>query len=229
MTIADAIWLATALLHRNDARAVDFAVQDIIQKAALENLAGGFKPGLQVHASKHCVANKSPNPGRSRMLFETTRGRRRLFRNGDFFHPDRGQGKIRPEKGDLPPEYQPLVDWYDTVYSNQTGASANVKPIPFREDGSEELRFPTSYGSQFVSRTAFVSSTGTVLIPNDLRKELGIEEGTRLSVYREQNHLVLEPITDEFIHSLVGCLKGEDSLVEAREREHRIEKDRTAR
>ena len=29
--------------------------------------------------------------------------------------------------------------------------------------------------------------------------------------------------------AFAGCLKGEDSLVEAREREHRIEKDRSAR
>jgi hypothetical protein len=37
---------------------------------------------------------------------------------------------------------------------------------------------------------------------------------------------VLEPVTDEFIRSLRGCCKGENSLVEAREREHRIEKHR---
>jgi AbrB family looped-hinge helix DNA binding protein len=101
--------------------------------------------------------------------------------------------------------------------------------MPRQEDGSEELRFTTSFGSQFVPRTALVSSTGAVLIPDDLRKELGLEEGTRISIYREQKRLILQPITDEFIHGLVGCLKGEDSLVEAREREHRIEKDRTTR
>ncbi len=229
MTIADAIWLATALLHKGDSQAVDFAVQDIIQKATQERFVDGFRPGLQVHASKHCVANKSPNPGRSRMLFETTRGRRRLFRNGDSFHPDRHYGKIRPEKGDLPSKYQPLVDWYDTVYSTQTTVPAQVKPMPLQRDGREELLSATSYGSEFVPRTAFVSSAGAVVIPDDLRKELGIEEGTRISIYRKQNHLVLQPVTDEFIHSLVGCLKGEDSLVEAREREHRIEKDRTPR
>jgi hypothetical protein len=39
----------------------------------------------------------------------------------------------------------------------------------------------------------------------------------------------LQPISDDFIRSLRGCLKGEDSLVAARDREHRIEKDRTAR
>jgi hypothetical protein len=40
---------------------------------------------------------------------------------------------------------------------------------------------------------------------------------------------VPRPVTDEFIRSLRGCCKGETSLVEAREREHRIEKDRLAR
>jgi hypothetical protein len=48
-------------------------------------------------------------------------------------------------------------------------------------------------------------------------------------VQDEYNDRVLPPVSDEFIHSLRGCLKGKDSLVEARESEHRIEKDRTAR
>jgi hypothetical protein len=37
------------------------------------------------------------------------------------------------------------------------------------------------------------------------------------------------PVTDEFIRSLRGSCKGEGSLVEARERDHRIEKNRTSR
>lgn len=47
-------------------------------------------------------------------------------------------------------------------------------------------------------------------------------------VRRESDDQVL-PVTSDFIRSLRGCLKGEDSLVEAWELEHRIEKDRTAR
>jgi AbrB family looped-hinge helix DNA binding protein len=74
-----------------------------------------------------------------------------------------------------------------------------------------------------------VSSKGQIVIPATLREQLGIQAGTRLAIQRENNHLVLQPITDEFIHSLRGCLKGKTSLVEAREREHRIEKDRTAK
>jgi hypothetical protein len=38
-----------------------------------------------------------------------------------------------------------------------------------------------------------------------------------------------QPVTEEFIHSLRGCCKGEGSMIEDREREHRIEKDRMAR
>jgi AbrB family looped-hinge helix DNA binding protein len=76
---------------------------------------------------------------------------------------------------------------------------------------------------------ATVSSKGQIVIPASLREELGIQPGTRISIQRESNHLVLQPITDDFIRSLRGCLKGKTSLVEAREREHRIEKDRSAR
>lgn len=48
-------------------------------------------------------------------------------------------------------------------------------------------------------------------------------------VHKQQGDRLVEPVSDEFIRSLRGCLKGEDSLVEAWEREHRIEKDRSAR
>jgi hypothetical protein len=48
-------------------------------------------------------------------------------------------------------------------------------------------------------------------------------------VRRESDDQVLPPVTSDFIRSLRGCLKGEDSLVEAWELEHRVEKDRTAR
>ena len=69
-----------------------------------------------------------------------------------------------------------------------------------------------------------VSSKGQIVIPSALREKLGIKAGTRIAIRSEENQLILQPITDEFIRSLVGCCKGGDSLVEAREREHRIEK-----
>lgn len=69
-----------------------------------------------------------------------------------------------------------------------------------------------------------VSSKGQVVIPAEVREKLGIEAGTRIAVRIEKDHLVLEPINEGYIRRLRGSLKGPDSLVEAREREHRLEK-----
>jgi hypothetical protein len=80
MRVADAVWAATALLHRENPNAEDFEVREIVSRAIRENFVGGFRPGLQPHVSWHCVANKKPNGGRYRMLYETIRGRRRLLR-----------------------------------------------------------------------------------------------------------------------------------------------------
>jgi len=48
-------------------------------------------------------------------------------------------------------------------------------------------------------------------------------------IQNEDSAQVLQPVTDEFIHSLRGCCRGKGSMLEDREREHRIEKDRMAR
>ena len=69
-----------------------------------------------------------------------------------------------------------------------------------------------------------LSSKGQVVIPLALREKLGIGAGTKMAIRIEADHLVIEPITEAYIRSLRGCLKGPDSLVEAREREHRLDK-----
>jgi AbrB family looped-hinge helix DNA binding protein len=69
-----------------------------------------------------------------------------------------------------------------------------------------------------------VSSKGQIVIPSALREKLGIKTGTRVAIQHQDRHLLLQPITEEFLDSLVGCCKGSDSLVEAREREHGMEK-----
>jgi AbrB family looped-hinge helix DNA binding protein len=228
MKIADEVWLAVALLQRENPGRADFAVQEIKARAKQETWE--TRPGFSQHVSYHCVASKPANPTDHRMLHEDSRGRRRLYRRGDPCHPERENGKIRPDQADLPSQYKPLVDWYEDVYSSQVLApllapvGGNGDAGPRRQDAGSAMPSNVAAMSELQSGTAFVSSTGAVVIPSDLRRELGIEEGTRISIYREHDRLVLVPITDAFIHSLVGCLKGKDSLVEAREREHRIEK-----
>jgi len=50
------------------------------------------------------------------MLYETTRGRRRLFRNSDQGHPRR-EGKITPKPDEIPEPYRYLLDWYKTEFA----------------------------------------------------------------------------------------------------------------
>ena len=101
--VADEVWIATALLHRQHPEQGDFTVGEIVRRADAERVtgAGRLRPGVQVHAYLHCVANKAPNPGRYRMLVETTKGRRRLFRPGDPCHPLRASGKDVPDAREI--------------------------------------------------------------------------------------------------------------------------------
>ena len=112
LKVADEVWIATVLLHREHPEAADFAVDEIVQRAEREGLHKPFRPGVYVHVIQHCVANRPPNPGRYRMLFETSPGRRRLFRKGDAYHPGREGAKITPEVEDLPSGYAGLLNWY---------------------------------------------------------------------------------------------------------------------
>ena len=98
--------VATALLHREQPKLADFAVEDIVDRAQKEGLVQPLRPGVYVHAVQHCVANRPPNPGRYRMLFETGSGRRRLFRKGDIYHPAREGAKVTPAPEDVPAAYR---------------------------------------------------------------------------------------------------------------------------
>jgi bifunctional DNA-binding transcriptional regulator/antitoxin component of YhaV-PrlF toxin-antitoxin module len=231
MIIADSVWLATALLHRESSHSPDFSVQEIIRKACEENLVDGFRPGLPVHVSKHCVANKPPNPGLYRILLETTRGRRRLFKTGDAFHPDRKTGKIRPERSNLPFEHQDLIDWYDNIYAKSSTPpimkTPQFVPAPHRFPSEQNRAIGTLANlEETQSTSAFVGPGGTVVLPSYLLGELGIREGSCLSIFREKGRVVLLPITEEFIRGLRGSLKANYSLQDDREREHGIEKRR---
>ena len=87
--VADEVWVATALLHREHPEAVDFSVADILARLARQGVHGSVRPGVYVSVVQHCVANVPPSPGRWRLLTATARNRRRLFRPGDSFDPRR--------------------------------------------------------------------------------------------------------------------------------------------
>lgn len=113
--VADEVFIATALLHRENPSRQDFRIGEIVDRAAKENLFGELRPGVRVHASAHCVANRAPNPGPYRILYATGKRTRRLLLSTDEVHPRR-TGKIWPKPDDVPPKYVELIEWAKQRY-----------------------------------------------------------------------------------------------------------------
>jgi hypothetical protein len=123
--VADEVWLALALLHREHPERADFSASEIVGRARRERFTEVLRPGVRVHALQHCVANKPPNTARYRMLYATGRVTRRLYRPGDTYHPDREGGKTVPSRGEIPSAYHHLLDWYQAEYAAQAVAQAD--------------------------------------------------------------------------------------------------------
>jgi hypothetical protein len=129
LKVADEVWIATALLHKENPKQTDFTIAQIVDRARREGLTGELRPGVYVHIVQHCVANRPANPGRYRMLFETVRGRRRLFRKGDIAHATREGAKTAPNREDIPARYRALIDWYFASYFSASVPTAEADPL----------------------------------------------------------------------------------------------------
>jgi hypothetical protein len=139
--VADEVWIATVMLHQRYPEREDFSIEEIVEfaKSAKElRFMGPLRPGFYVHVVQHCVANRPPSPGRYRMLFETSPGRRRLFRHGDAYHPEREGGKISPNPDDLPEKFRELLAWYrDWCAEAAERALGNDPLLALRGSGKE--------------------------------------------------------------------------------------------
>ena len=71
-----------------------------------------------------------------------------------------------------------------------------------------------------------VTTKGQLVIPSKLRRKYSIKEGTQVAFLEQENRLVLQPLTPEFIRSLRGSLKGGPSALKAlredRKRERKL-------
>jgi len=118
LTVADAVWIGAALLHyhqtSSDEPLPTEAIVLIVQTARLTN---GLEKSIYLHVNQHCVANRPPNSNRSRMLFETGRGKRRLFRAGDRYDPAREGAPTHPDWSNIPAKYVFLRRWYEEKWN----------------------------------------------------------------------------------------------------------------
>jgi|HubBroStandDraft_6_1064221.scaffolds.fasta_scaffold260740_2 hypothetical protein len=108
MTIADTIWLATALLEKENPRAEGFSYETILRKVS--ELDASLKPGsVHAHLSAHCIASKRASPATLRILTENPDGTLRLFRSGDPYDRTRRVGRTQPRPNAIPAEYHSLL------------------------------------------------------------------------------------------------------------------------
>jgi hypothetical protein len=126
--VADEVWIVTALMHRENPDREDFTIEEIVARAKKEGIAT-FRPGVYVHVVQHCVANRAPNPGRYRTLFQTAKDRRRLFRPGDSYDPAREGSKVLPNREDIPAKYHSLLDWYNAKFASKRSVIKRTDPL----------------------------------------------------------------------------------------------------
>ena len=70
-----------------------------------------------------------------------------------------------------------------------------------------------------------VTTKGQLVIPAKLRRKYAIRKGTQVAFVEEENRLVLQPLTPEFIRSLRGSLKGEPSAMKVLQEERKRDRE----
>lgn len=121
LTVADAVWVGTALLHQRYPNRAQFSIDEIVESVRAHHLTGGTPTSIRQHVTQHCVANRKAQPNRSCMLYATREGgdpgdtQRRIFRDCDLHrvHPDRKGAPTHPDWAKLPQQYAHLRDWYE--------------------------------------------------------------------------------------------------------------------
>lgn len=149
--VADEVWIATALLHRENPARANFTVKEIVGRAAKQSVEGELRPGVRVHALLHCVANRPPNPGRYRMLFATGKLTRRLFRAGDPYDLGREGAKIVPAREEIPSEYHYLLDWYFSEFAPRGPRTAEDDPLLALRGSGKDL-WANEHADEYVRR-----------------------------------------------------------------------------
>lgn len=68
------------------------------------------------------------------------------------------------------------------------------------------------------------TSKGQLVVPAELRRKHGIEAGTRVKFLEDQfGRIVLQPITEDYVDRVMGCLADGPDLLAQWEKEHREE------
>jgi AbrB family looped-hinge helix DNA binding protein len=58
----------------------------------------------------------------------------------------------------------------------------------------------------------YATTKGQIVIPSALRRKYGIKVGTKILIYDDGEHIILKPVTEQYLKGLQGSLKGKGAL-----------------
>ncbi len=73
------------------------------------------------------------------------------------------------------------------------------------------------------------SAKGQVVIPAEIRREIGLKPGQRVYVNLEDRKIVLRPIPEDLVEQMTGCLADGPDLLGDLARDHQEELERDDR
>lgn len=102
------IWTASRLLSEEKEL---FTKKELME--FIEREFGDIRSGISTHISSCCVANKPSNhPSNYNYLYWISRGEYRIYRDGDYTHPDKIGWRSQPLLEDIPFQYRYLIKEY---------------------------------------------------------------------------------------------------------------------
>ena len=127
----DAVWVATACLHRECGMHKTFSETDISVKVIGLKISRSVDPHyIDSNIYSYCVANHCKvSTHTHRKLYRVgKKGQRRyrLYRSDYPYDLTRKGGPVEPNRSDLPPEYQHYIEWYHDKYCRD--AYAELEP-----------------------------------------------------------------------------------------------------
>jgi len=117
ITTPTVVWLATAILHRENPQSDAFQAKEIFHKVKELDLLSVSDVTINMHITSHCVASTKASPDRHKKLTRVRSGWYRLFQEGDPVHETRVNGQQEPLPEMLPSQYQNIVDWYHNQHT----------------------------------------------------------------------------------------------------------------
>lgn len=130
VSVADAIWVATAMLHGSEGIHESFPRGRICDRVIAEIDSSKNAASIKHNISVHCLANlpvrsKSDNHCK---LYREGRGKYRLYRRGeDDRDPSRRGCLVEPDMKNLPPKHRRWIGWYHKDYCGKRAPPAATR------------------------------------------------------------------------------------------------------